>query len=94
MPLQSWSPSSKNKGYYRKVAFYDADVAEDDVFEGWNADGDYFSPEQVRGALLFIIWSNCKVGTPCPIACAPYLPTSWAWASRSVTQVSAQPAAV
>ena len=40
------------KGCYRKVAFYDADVAEV-VFAQWNAEGSNLSLEQVRVALLF-----------------------------------------
>ena len=67
----------EKKGCYGKTTFYDADVA-NVVFEEWNADRDYLSTEQVQVAQLSMIWSLCKVGTPCPIACAPYLPTSWA----------------
>ena len=59
------------KGCYRKVAFYDADVAEV-VFALWDAEGVNLSPDQVRVALLFT-GSVCKVGVPCPIACAPLL---------------------
>ena len=62
----------EKNGCYRKVAFYDADVAEV-VFVMWNADGDYLSTEQVRMALLFSIWNVCKVGTPCPLAYSPLL---------------------
>ena len=81
----------EKKGCYGKTTFYDADVA-NTVFEEWSADGDYLTTEQVRVAQLSMIWSLCKVGTPCPIACAPFLPTFWTWASRCTTRVSAQDA--